>query len=65
MQITNEWRKTTKSPEAQNCVEVRREPVTDEIEIRNSNRREQGTVFFTPDEFAAFTAGVKDGEFEL
>lgn len=68
MQITREWRKSSKSIGAGPCVETRLVYTYDgdeEVEVRNSNRIEAGSVFFTKDEWRAFIAGVKDEEFEV
>ncbi len=64
MQITNEWRKSSKSGTGMDCVEVRRVGLG-KIEVRNSKSPEAGTTIFTPSEWNAFTAGVKNGEFEV
>jgi hypothetical protein len=58
-----EWRKSSKSYQNGNCVEVR--TFGDGYRsVRNS--RYPGTELraFTPGEWAAFCAGVKDGEFD-
>jgi len=45
------------------CVEV---AIADEgIRVRDSKDRAAGTLKFTPDEWRAFVAGVKGGEFDL
>lgn len=44
------------------CVEVAIKPAG--IAVRNSTDPEKKTVFFSHDEWQAFTAGVKGGEFE-
>jgi len=35
------------------------------IAVRDSKNPEKGTLIFTPDEWDAFVAGTKDGEFDL
>jgi len=65
VQITKEWRKSSRSQGNPQCVEVRRNPVTNEIEVRNSNRPNAGSVFFTDDEWTAFEGGVKLDEFNV
>lgn len=64
MRITEEWRKSSKSPDFANCVEVRH-PAGGLIEVRNSKRPDAGSVVFTANEWEAFTAGVKAEEFEI
>ena len=46
-----------------NCVEVGL--VTSEVHLRDSKDPNGPVLRFTPDEWAAFIAGVKDGQFEL
>ncbi len=43
------------------CVEVAIKP--EGVAVRNSNDRSKNTVFFTPNEWAAFVKGVKGNEF--
>jgi hypothetical protein len=58
------WRKSTRSsPSCDNCVEVAF--VNGAIAVRDSQSPEKGTLIFTPDEWDAFVAGTKDGEFDL
>jgi hypothetical protein len=45
------------------CVEVR--GTGEAVEVRDTKDRQGGTLRFTPDEWRAFIAGVKDGEFNL
>jgi Domain of unknown function (DUF397) len=45
------------------CVEARRHAGV--IEVRNSKRRDAGTVFFTLEEWDSFLDGAKKGEFDL
>lgn len=46
------------------CVEVGQSPVTQYVYMRNS--QDPGTViFFTAEEWRAFIAGVKNGEFDV
>jgi hypothetical protein len=61
--LTNEWRKSSRSGDAGNCAEVRRNG--DRIEVRNSKAPEAGTATFTPDEWRAFLGGAADGEFSI
>ena len=46
-----------------NCVEVGQLP-GGAVAVRDTKDREQSLVF-TPDEWTAFVAGVKNGEFDL
>ena len=57
-----QWRKSSYSGQASTCVEVAQGD--GRIAVRNSNDRDAGTVYFTRSEWAAFVAGVKDGEFD-
>lgn len=45
------------------CVEIGRGPDGTML-VRDSKRREQEPLEFTRDEWAAFVAGVKNGEFD-
>ncbi|MHA6792144.1 DUF397 domain-containing protein [Pseudonocardia bannensis] len=46
------------------CVEVGRTP-EGQVAVRDSKDRERRPLVFTADEWAAFVAGVKNGEFDL
>jgi hypothetical protein len=46
-----------------NCVEVA--TLADGIAVRDSKDRGGPALTFAPDEWAAFTAGIRDGEFDL
>jgi Domain of unknown function (DUF397) len=46
-----------------NCVEVGQLP-SGSVAVRDTKDRERSLVF-TPDEWTAFVAGVKNGEFDL
>lgn len=61
------WRKSSRSGNGGNCVEVadNQLPITGEILVRNSNNPDAGTLRFTRTEWEAFIGGVHDGEFEL
>ncbi|HTP17452.1 MAG TPA: DUF397 domain-containing protein [Streptosporangiaceae bacterium] len=47
-----------------NCVEVARN-LPGIVAVRDSKNPDGGALIFTRDEWRAFTAGVRDGEFDL
>lgn len=55
--------KTSSYTDKANCVEVAVRD--DEVLVRNSKKRDQNAMTFTHDEWRAFIAGAKDGEFDL
>ncbi|NUP03288.1 MAG: DUF397 domain-containing protein [Nonomuraea sp.] len=58
------WRKSTFCNGAASCVEVA--PLGDgNVALRDSKVEDGPVLVFTPSEWAAFTAGVRDGEFDL
>jgi len=58
------WHKSTRSgPNCDNCVEVAF--VGGAIAVRDSKNPVGPALIFTPDEWDAFVAGAKDGEFDL
>lgn len=58
------WRKSTFSSGANgSCVEVAELPGGGRA-VRNSKRPDAGRVDYTADEWRAFIAGVKNGEFD-
>lgn len=60
--LNSTWRKSSKSGDNGACVEVR---FTGElIEVRDTKNRDGGQLSFTPEEWQAFTSGVKSLEFE-
>ena len=58
------WRKSRRSgPQGGNCVEVAQ--LTDgQVAIRNSRHQAGPALVFSPDEWAAFVGGAKDGDFD-
>jgi len=65
-----EWRTSGGSDDGGNCVEVAFVPGSKEgsehvIAVRDSRNPEGPKLIFTPAEWDAFTAGVRDGEFDL
>lgn len=59
----NVWRKSSRSGSNGQCVEVRDRG--DAVDMRDSKNPQRSSLTFTPDEWAAFVAGVKAGEFDL
>jgi hypothetical protein len=61
---TAHWQKSTRSgPNCDNCVEVAF--VDGAIAVRDSKHDDGPILLFTQDEWDAFVAGAKDGEFDL
>jgi hypothetical protein len=58
------WRKSTRSNNGGNCVEVASN-LPGIVAVRDSKDPDGGTLAFTPGEWRAFAAGVQDGEFDL
>ena len=57
------WRKSTRSGQTGDCVEVAFLP-DDRIAVRDSKNRTGPALIFTAAEWSAFTGGVRDGEFD-
>jgi hypothetical protein len=58
------WRKSTFCNGADACVEVA--PLADgNVALRDSKEQDGPVLVFTPAEWAAFTSGVRQGEFDL
>jgi len=58
------WIKSSWSYAHGNCVEARSLP-DGQVEVRNSRIPHISLPAFTPDEWVAFTAGVRAGEFDV
>jgi hypothetical protein len=59
------WRKSSRSAgNGGDCVEVSRN-LPGAVAVRDSKDPDGPTLTFTPDEWVAFTAGIKTGEFDL
>jgi hypothetical protein len=57
------WRKSSYSSSNANCVEV---AVTDPaVAVRDTKDRQGPVLVFSPGEWRTFTAGVRNGEFDL
>lgn len=59
-----EFRKSSYSGSGNNCVEVATN-LPDVVVVRDSKDPKGPALVFSRAEFEAFTAGVKDGQFEL
>ena len=60
-----EWRKSSWSGgNGGDCVEVARN-LSGAVAVRDSKDPDGPKLTFTPDEWVAFTAGIKTGEFDL
>ncbi|MEV0594356.1 DUF397 domain-containing protein [Nonomuraea cavernae] len=58
------WQKSTFCNGASGCVEVA-SLADGNVALRDSKDQDSPVLVFTPSEWAAFTAGVRDGEFDL
>ncbi len=57
------WRTSSFSGNQGNCVETRFDG--NRVHLRDTKDRSKPAHEFTPDEWRAFVAGVKNGEFDL
>lgn len=61
--LDHTWRKSTRSGDNGQCVEVRR--MDGNVEVRDSKDQTGPVLSFTSDEWAAFLLGAQQGEFTL
>jgi Domain of unknown function (DUF397) len=61
--LTESWRKASASNGSSACVEARL--VGDRVLVRSSRYPSGPVVFYSIDEWRAFTEGVRQGEFDL
>jgi hypothetical protein len=61
--LFSNWRKSRRSGGGDNCVEVAF-AADGAVGVRHSKHPHDAVLVFTPDEWAAFTGGVRDGEFD-
>jgi hypothetical protein len=59
-----EWRKSSYSGNSGNCVEVAGN-LPGIVAVRDSKNPDGPKLIFTPDEWRAFAAGIRNGEFDL
>ncbi|WP_084955955.1 DUF397 domain-containing protein [Thermoactinospora rubra] len=59
-----DWRKSRRCNGSSACVEFA-QLADGNVAIRDSKQQDGPVLVFTPEEWEAFTAGVRDGEFDL
>lgn len=62
--VVRDWYKSSRSVNEPSCVETRFH-ADGTVDVRNSNDPAGGTLTFTPEEWVAFTGGVRNNEFDL
>ena len=58
---TARWRKSSRSSDKSNCVEVA--ATNQAVAVRDSKHPTGGTLIVTPGAWTAFTTALRDGEF--
>jgi hypothetical protein len=61
--LDQNWRKSTRSGSNGQCVEARR--IGNTVQLRDSKNQAGPMLSFTLAEWAAFTGGARDSEFDL
>lgn len=61
----NEWFKSTRSANNGQCVEIFYSDLSGQVLVRHSKDLEGAFITFSTPEWQAFTAGVRNGEFDV